>query len=192
MKIIGLTGGIGSGKSTIAKMFEALGVPVFYADKEAKMLMLQSNDIKAKLISVFGENTYIDNKLNRLFIANIVFNNKEKLHALNQVVHPEVEKHFKTWISNQKFKYIIQENAIIFENDNQNNFDEIITVTAPKTVKIDRVMMRDNVSKQKVLERMQNQLSDKFKIEKSKYVIHNIDLLESEKEVFQIHKSLLK
>jgi len=192
MKIIGLTGGIGSGKSTIAKMFEALNVPVYYADIEAKKLMTSSQVIKIKLISLFGKEAFVNNKLNKPFIANIVFNDKNKLKLLNGIVHPEVEKHFKNWVENQKYTYVIQENAIIFENNNQNNFDEIITITAPKSVKINRVMLRDQVSKEMVIERMQNQLSDLYKIERSKYVIVNLDLSKSKKEVLLIHQALLK
>jgi len=192
MKIIGLTGGIGSGKSTIAKMFEALNVPVYYADIEAKKLMTSSQVIKIKLISLFGKEAFVNNKLNKPFIANIVFNDKNKLKLLNGIVHPEVEKHFKNWVENQKYTYVIQENAIIFENNNQNNFDEIITITAPKSVKINRVMLRDQVSKEMVIERMQNQLSDLYKIERSKYVIVNLGLSKSKKEVLLIHQALLK
>lgn len=192
MKIIGLTGGIGSGKSTIAKMFEALNVPVYYADIEAKKLMNSSQIIKTKLISIFGNEAFVNNELNKPFIASLVFNNMEKLKLLNRIVHPEVEKHFNNWIKNQKHAYVIQENAIIFENKNQNNFDKIITVTAPKSVKINRVRLRDNVSKEKVIERMQNQLDDQYKMERSKYVINNLDLSKSEKEVLLIHQDLLK
>ncbi len=192
MKIIGLTGGIGSGKSTIAKMFEALNIPVYYADIEAKKLMNSSQVIKTKLISTFGKEAFVNNKLNKPFIANIVFNDKGKLKLLNGIVHPEVEKHFNNWIKKQKHIYVIQENAIIFENNNENNFDEIITVTAPKSDKINRVILRDNVSKEKVIERMQNQLSDQYKVERSKYVIHNMDLSKSKKEVLLIHQTLLK
>lgn len=192
MKIIGLTGGIGSGKSTIAKMFEALGAPVYYADIEAKKLMNNSKVIKTNLIKAFGNDSFVDDELNRFFIADIVFNDKEKLQLLNDIVHPEVEKHFKKWIKHQNYDYLMQENAIIFESNNQGNFDEIITVTAPKLIRIKRVMLRDKVSKEKVIERMQNQLNDKYKIEHSKYIINNIDLSKSENKVFQIHQTLLK
>ena len=190
MKIIGLTGGIGSGKTTIAKMFEKLGVPVYYADDEAKKLMNSSDKIKEKLIDLFGENTYINDVLNKEFIASIIFNDKSKLNEINSIVHPEVEKHFKNWTENQTSKYVIQENAIIFENSSQNRFDYIITVTAPDDVKIQRVIKRDHTSSKKVLERMRNQLDDKFKIKNSFFVINNILLEDSEKEVKRIHAIL--
>lgn len=192
MKIIGLTGGIGSGKSTIAKMFEALGVPVYYADLEAKKLMNSSEHIKSQLISVFGNEVFDQKGLNRAFVANIVFKDPDKLHVLNDIVHPEVEKHFKNWIKDQKYFYVIQENAIIFENNKQKNFDAIITVTAPESVKINRVIERDKVSKQQVLDRMQNQLKDNYKMKRSTYIIHNNDLQQSKNEVFRIHQELLK
>lgn len=191
MKIVGLTGGIGSGKTTIAKMFEALGVPVYYADDEAKNLMNTSIKIKNRLIDEFGNETYINGKLNRHFLANLVFNDKEKLFKINKIVHPEVDNHFNNWIIKQNSTYVIQENAIIFESDNQNNFDVIITVTAPKNEKIKRVIARDNSTKTKVLERMKNQLSDSFKIANSKYVIYNIDLEQSKLQVQEIHSKLV-
>ena len=191
MKIVGLTGGIGSGKTTIAKMFEALGVPVYYADDEAKNLMNTSIKIKNRLIDEFGNETYINGKLNRHYLANLVFNDKEKLFKINKIVHPEVDNHFNNWIIKQNSTYVIQENAIIFESDNQNNFDVIITVTAPKNEKIKRVITRDNSTKTKVLERMKNQLSDSFKIANSKYVIYNIDLEQSKLQVQEIHSKLV-
>lgn len=192
MKIIGLTGGIGSGKSTIAKMFEVLGVPVYYADKEAKKLMSSSESVKKQLISVFGNEAFISGTLNRAYIANIVFKDPDKLHVLNNIVHPEVAKHFENWVKNQKTSYVIQENAIIFENNKQHAFDDIITVTAPESVKIERVMHRDKVSKDLVIERMQNQLDDGYKVKRSKYIIQNTDLKKSEALVFQIHQELSK
>jgi len=192
MKIIGLTGGIGSGKSTIAKMFEALKIPVYYADVEAKRLMNKSANIKNKLISLFGDKAYIENKINRSFIANIVFKDQSMLQKLNAIVHPEVAKQFKNWLIEQNAAYVIQENAIIFENNNQNNFDDIITVTAPEFEKIRRVMKRDNVSEKLVKERMDNQFNDDYKIERSRYIINNMDLLDSRNQVTSIHKQLLK
>lgn len=191
MKLIGLTGGIGSGKSTIARMFEELGVPVYYADQEAKKLM-HSSIIKNKLISLFGKESYENDELNTVYIAKIVFKDKNKLSELNKIVHPEVNKHFKNWIKKQKATYVIQENAIIFESKNQNDFDYIIAVTAPQELKIERVINRDHTSKESVLARMDNQLDDTFKIKNSNYVIHNTDLKESKNQVFKLHEVLSK
>lgn len=191
MEVIGLTGGIGSGKTTIAKMFESLNIPVYYADIEAKKLMNTSNNIKIKLIDLFGDETFIDESLNRSYIANIVFNDKEKLQKLNAIVHPEVERHFHNWIKNQNSKYVIQENAIIFENENQSKFDKMITVTASKDLRVNRVMQRDAVSESMVLDRMKNQLKDSYKINNSDFVIYNTDLKQSKDQVLKIHKDLI-
>ncbi|MCK5639093.1 MAG: dephospho-CoA kinase [Flavobacteriaceae bacterium] len=191
MEVIGLTGGIGSGKTTIAKMFESLNIPVYYADIEAKKLMNTSNNIKIKLIDLFGDETFIDESLNRSYIANIVFKDKEKLQKLNAIVHPEVERHFHNWIKNQNSKYVIQENAIIFENENQSKFDKMITVTASKDLRVNRVMQRDAVSESMVLDRMKNQLKDSYKINNSDFVIYNTDLKQSKDQVLKIHKDLI-
>lgn len=192
MKVIGLTGGIGSGKTTIAKLFESFGIPVYYADIEAKELMNSSNELKVKLIDLFGENAFDNDALNRSYIANVVFKDKKKLTELNALVHPEVEKHFKNWLKDQKAAYVIQENAIIFENNKQFDFDHIITVTAPKKIKIERIMDRDNTTKEQVKQRMNNQLDDDFKVRNSKYVIYNTDIQESKLQAESIHKALIK
>jgi dephospho-CoA kinase len=192
MKIIGLTGGIGSGKTTIAKMFEVLGVPVYYADCEAKKIMQSSGIIKDKLVELFGEKSYENEVLNQSFIANIVFKDKNKLNKLNKIVHPEVNKHFMDWVKKQNAAYVIQENAIIFENNNQDEFDFIITVTAPQKIKIERVISRDKTSKGLVLARMKNQLVDSLKIKNSDFVINNTDLRLSKNQVIRIHKDLLQ
>ena len=192
MKIVGLTGGIGSGKSTIAKMFIELGIPVYFADNEAKKLMQRSKVIKRKLIQKFGNEIYTNNKLNKSFLANLIFKDKKALKFVSYIVHPKVNQHFKKWIKKQKAPYVIQENAIIFENGSVNSFDYIITVTAPKDVKISRVIKRDKVTEKQVLERMNNQWSDDIKIKKSHFVINNINLDKSKKKVFQINNKILE
>lgn len=189
---VGLTGGIGSGKTTVAKLFMELGIPVYIADIEAKRLMHTSNVIKRKLLLEFGPNAYKNKKLNRPFLANIVFNDKQKLNAINKIVHPSVANSFKRWLNKQAGPYVIQENAILFENNTSHNFDYIITVTAPLDTKIRRVMKRDKVLKEEVLARMKNQISDKEKIEKSNFVINNIDLKKTKAEITKIHKLILK
>lgn len=190
-KIVGLTGGIGSGKTTIAKLFVKLGVPVYFADDEAKKLMQNDAITREKLMVSFGENVFKDSVLNRQFLANLIFNNKTALQKINAIVHPEVKKHFQAWVAMQDFSYVMQENAILFENNSQDQFDKIITVTAPNEVKIKRVMERDNTTKEKVLSRMRNQLQDDFKIANSDFVIHNIDLEQSKILVKLIHQQLL-
>lgn len=191
MKIVGLTGGIGSGKSTVARMFELLNVPVYYADLEAKKLLNESDTIKDGMRQLFGENAYIDNVLNRAYIAEIVFKDKEKLNALNDLIHPKVQNHFLKWVAEQRTPYIIQENPLIFEKQQQDVFDKIITVTADKELRIERVMARDSVSKDQVLDRMANQMEDREKIASADYVISNETLEGSKIQVDQIHQELL-
>ena len=123
MIIVGLTGGIGSGKSTVAAMFKDLGVPVYNSDDRAKHLMNTSNRVKKRLIDTFGEKSFSKEKLNRSYIAALVFNNREKLKKLNAIVHPEVKKDFNNWLMSQHASYVIQENPLIFENKSQGDFD---------------------------------------------------------------------
>ena len=191
MKIIGLTGGIGSGKTTAAKMFEALGVPVYYADIEAKKLMQSSAVLREEIIKLLGEESYNNDGLNRTYIAQIVFRDKTKLNELNALVHPVVENHFKNWVKLQNSRYVVQENALIFENMKQSSFDAIITVTAPLEKRLERVIKRDGVTQQQVIERIENQLNEALKIEQSTFVIHNITLDKCKDQVNQIHKQLL-
>jgi dephospho-CoA kinase len=189
-KILGLTGGIGSGKTTVSKIFTALGVPVYNADDEAKVLMQSSKKIKSKIIELFGEKSYFKNGLNRSYIAQIVFKDKEKLKALNAIVHPEVTAHFNTWKSLQSHPYVVKEVAILFEIGAQDQFDFILTITAPQQTRIDRVMLRDNKSYDEVLSIIQNQWSDTKKIEKSDYVIQNIDINQTKIEVIKINEKI--
>ncbi len=194
MLVVGLTGGIGSGKSTVARMFENLGIPIYYSDIEAKELMHRSKIIKRRLLARFGKEVYKDNQLNKPFLANLIFSDKEHLKYVNSVVHPKVHQHFKRWVDKQKKlnkPYVIQENAILFENKSYLNFDLIITVTAPKELKINRVILRDKTTKEKVLERMNNQWNDEDKVNKSDYVINNTKLEDVEKQVLQLHKTIL-
>lgn len=192
MILVGLTGGIGSGKSTVAKLFLELGVPVYFSDDHAKRLMHTSKSVKAKLIDEFGEETYQNGKLNRPYLASIVFNNKEKLKAINAIVHPSVGNSFKRWTRKQQTDYVMQENAILFESGSFKKFDVLITVTAPKELRIARVVARDKVSESQVLQRMNNQLPDKEKVEKSDFVIKNLDLAQTKVQVLKIHQKILE
>lgn len=191
-KIIGLTGGIGSGKSTIASYFKVLGVPVYIADDEARKLMDNPETVK-KVQSVFEENVIENHVLNRKKIAALVFSNPQKLEQLNSIVHPEVKKHFISWLKTHKNEpFIIKEAAILFESGSYKDCDKIIVVTAPEEIRTDRVMQRDKVTKEQVLERMKNQWTEEEKIKRSDFVIENIDLKESEKKVNEILKELNK
>ena len=191
MKVIGLTGGIGSGKTTVAKMFIELGIPVYFADIEAKKIMVSSRKVRNNLIDEFGEETYLNGELNKKYLAEMVFNNKERLSAINNIVHPEVEIHFKTWIEDQHAAFVIQENALIFENNKQNDFDKIITVTAPFKDRIRRVKDRDKVTNMQILDRVKNQLDDEVKIKNSNFIIQNLELEMTKSQVRAIFDQLV-
>jgi|TARA_R110002096_G_scaffold21809_2_gene70748 dephospho-CoA kinase len=191
MKIIGLTGGIGSGKSTVANMFKELGVPVYNSDERAKYLMNTSLDIKRQLIKLLGEEAYKGDKLNRSFIAEKVFSNTNLLAKLNDIVHPIVRNDFIDWTKKQDYSYVIQETALLFENKAQDLYDSIILVTAPIETRIIRVVDRDKSSREQVIARMKNQLDDKKKLNLSNYVIENIDLERTSSNVLQVHASIL-
>lgn len=173
--VIGLTGGIGSGKSSIMQLFENKGVEVYYADREAKRIMQQHNKVITQIIRYFGEESYIDGVLNTKHIAAQVFVNPNKLQHLNSIVHPEVQHHFKQFLNKSKAPFVVYENAILFENGFDKNCDYILTVTAPLALRIQRVMKRDGVSEEQVKQRVQNQWSDEDKITKSDFVIENIE-----------------
>ncbi|MFZ4105514.1 dephospho-CoA kinase [Flavobacterium sp.] len=176
-KIIGLTGGIGSGKTTVANYFKSKGIPVYISDIEAKKVM-NFPEIINKIVTFFGseilgENNYID----REKLASIVFNNPDKLKQLNAIVHPAVKKHFDKWVlNNDKFPYLIKETAILFESGSYKDCDSIISVSAPLETRISRVLERDKTTREKVLRRINNQLSDEERIAKSQYVIINKEL----------------
>ena len=191
-KIIGLTGGIGSGKTTVAKMFSEKGVPIYIADTEAKRLINRSKVIKRKLIKLFGEEAYIDGKLNKTFIAHKIFNNTEYLEKMNVIVHPKVASHFKRWLSKQNAPYIIKEAAILFENGGYLSCDAIILVIADENVRIQRVIKRDNTSKVKVQAIIGNQWDDSQKISLSHFIIDNSTLSSTRNEVEEIHKKILR
>ena len=192
MKIVGLTGGIGSGKSTVAKMFLALGVPVYIADDEAKKLMNRSKVIQRKLIALFGGEAYKNGMLNRPYLANLIFNNKGLLQQMNGIVHPKVAKHFENWVKKQQAPYVIKEVAILFENSGHTKCDYTITVTAPKALRIERLLQRDSTTVAKIEAIIKNQLPDKVKIRMSDFVIKNTSLNDTERQVHNIHYSLLQ
>ncbi len=190
--MVGLTGGIGSGKTTILKYFQSLGVPVYIADDEAKALMNRSKVIRRQLIALFGTEAYKDDILNRAFLSSKIFNEKRLLSKMNAIVHPKVASHFKAWLKNQDSIYVIKEAAIIFENNHQDQYDFIITVIADETLRIERVMQRDGSSKEKVKTIINNQWSDDDKIKASDFIIINNNLEEAKKQALKIHNSLLK
>lgn len=189
--VVGITGGIGSGKTTIAKFFEEFGIPVYHADKEAKALMNRSKVIRRKLIALFGEDAYVDNKLNRAYLRNQIFEDSELLKKMNAIVHPKVGAHFKRWVKKQTAPYVLKEAAIIFENNLQSQYHYIITVVADQDQRIQRVVERDNVNASSVKAIIANQLPDEEKIKLSDFVIKNNDLDIAKQAALEIHKSLM-
>lgn len=181
--IVGLTGGIGSGKSTVATMFMELGIPVYDSDMEAKKLMATSTKVKAAIMDLLGKEAYSDDGLNRSYIADKVFKEPELLEKLNGIVHPAVRKHFLEWANRQKSPYVIQETALIFENDAQDKYDCTILVTAPVETRIKRVMDRDKVEKQAVVDRINNQLKDEQKLDLTNFSIENLELDKTQKRL---------
>lgn len=190
MKIIGLTGGIGSGKTTVAKMFQELGVPIYIADIESKKLSNTSELIREELIALLGEEAYVSDELNRKFVADKIFTDKLLLEKVNAIIHPRVAEHFQQWVNEQKAPYVIKEVAILFENGGEVDCDSVILVTAPKKIRIERVMTRDNTTIQDVENRMKNQWSDEKKRERSHFVIENIDLDHTKDQVITIDNLL--
>ncbi|TKD65851.1 dephospho-CoA kinase [Flavobacterium sp. ASW18X] len=190
--IVGLTGGIGSGKSTVAKMFQELGIPVYIADEEAKKLMHTQPEVKSAIIHLLGKDAYLNGRLNRAYIADKVFTNKGLLQELNAIVHPAVRTHFLEWVKKQEAPYVLQESALIFENNNEANFDAVILVTAPEEVRLARVVKRDQVALEKVRARMANQLAEAEKKDRATLVIENTLLSKTKEKVAKIHLNLLK
>ena len=190
MMVVGLTGGIGSGKSTIAKAFAALGIAVFNSDEQAKALIATDAQVKERIIAAFGEEAYHNGEYNRAYIAQIVFNNSEKLAILNGIVHPALAEYFKQWAKKQTSPYVLKEAAILFESGSYKDCDYIITVTAPEEVRIARVMARDHCTETQVRARMAQQWSDAQRIALSNAVIENIDLEKVKKEVRRINNEL--
>ncbi|WP_420399974.1 dephospho-CoA kinase [Flagellimonas sp.] len=190
MRIVGLTGGIGSGKSTVAEMFRALGISVYDSDVEARNLMSSSAQVKEAIVELLGEASYEDGVLNRAFVASKVFTQPELLKALNGIVHPAVREHFAHWVTEQEGPYVIQETALIFENGMQDQYDHIILVTAPYEIRLERVIRRDQAKKEQVLDRMRNQLEDDKKEDLSHFIIDNLDLENTRQQVIKLHETL--
>jgi len=189
-KIIGLTGGIGSGKSTVAKAFENLGVPVYIADDAAKKIM-ETNAVIQLVQNEFGSAIIRQDKIDRQQLAAVVFENPEKLQLLNSIVHPLVQKDFEEWIEkHQNYSFIIKEAAILFESGSYKDCDKIITVIAPLATRIQRVIDRDASNREAILQRIRNQWTDEMRMAKSDYVIENIDLENTQSQISKIYKLL--
>jgi len=190
--IVGLTGGIGSGKTTVAKLFHKLGVPIYVSDIEAKRIMVTNKNVVASIKKILGDTAYTaENELNRIYISAKVFKNKSLLNELNSIVHPAVAEDFLNWHKDQKTEYVIKESAILFESGSFENCDLVITVTAPLEERINRVVLRDKVTKKQVLHRVMNQLSDEDKIDRSNFIINNKTLEKTETQVEKINAHIL-
>lgn len=172
---VGITGGIGAGKSIISRVFEQLGYPVFNSDREAKKLMEQDSELKEGIIKLFGPKAYINNVLNRKHISSIVFNNKNKIEALNALVHPKVRSAFNLQAETCNANFIFNEAAILYETGAYKNFDKVILVTANKDTRILRVLQRDQTTIKEVEARISNQMSDDEKREFHPYEVNNND-----------------
>jgi len=170
---IGLTGGIGSGKTTVAKIFEVLGIPVYYADDAARNLMNTNEELKAAIIKNFGKETYRDGELNRKYLASIVFNNKEKLELLNALTHPVTIADAEQWINRQASPYIIKEAALLFESGAAERLDYVIGVYAPQHIRVKRVMDRDGLPTEEVMKRISRQIDEEMKMKLCDFVITN-------------------
>lgn len=191
-KIIGLTGGIGSGKSTVARYIESKGIPVYIADEEARKLT-DTAIVTADIVAAFGDSIINDGKIDRKRLSDIVFNNSENLQKLNAIIHPAVRTHFIEWLkSHSSQELVVKEAAILFESGSYKECDYIITVEAPEDVRIGRVVQRDSVSEDAVRARMRNQWTDEKRAEKSDFVIVNIDIDDMKVQVEQILKKILK
>jgi dephospho-CoA kinase len=175
-KIIGLTGGIGSGKTTVANYLITKDIPVYIADLEARKIT-ESKNVINEIKKIFGVDVIENNTVNRAVLAGIVFKDRDKLAQLNAIIHPEVKKHFKKWLKSKlDYKFVVKESAILFESGSYKDCDAIILVTAPLETRIERTMKRDNVDRESVLQRINNQMPEEEKKRKSDYIIQNTSL----------------
>ena len=188
---VGLTGGIGSGKTTVARIFEVLGIPVYYADDAAKRIMNEDEDLKKQIIRNFGPDSYKDGVLNRPYVANIVFQDKTKLAILNSLVHPATIRNSLQWMKQQNAPYAIREAALIFESGVQGQLDYVIGVCAPLEVRLERAMKRDNLTREQVLERMDRQINESIKMKLCDFVIVNDCKKALIPQVLRLHEKLL-
>jgi dephospho-CoA kinase len=190
MKRVGITGNIGSGKSYVCKMFERLGIPVFYSDDETKKLYLIPS-VKEQIIKRFGEEVYFeDGTLNRKLLSYHLFKNEEAMKFIESVLYPALNQHFDEWCEQQTSPYVLYESAILFEKNYGKYFDKIIFVSAPEDIRLQRVMKRDDCTEENVRSRMRLQMSEETKISKADFVIYNDGNKALEPQVETIDKQL--
>ncbi|HBX62336.1 MAG TPA: dephospho-CoA kinase [Flavobacteriaceae bacterium] len=184
--VAGITGGIGSGKSTAAKFFEELGIPVYNSDTRAKTIQNENSEVKVKIIAAFGEEAYNENGLNKPYLSKQVFQNNEKLKLLNSIVHPAVFQDFEDWKKAQKSDIVMKEAAILIESGSYKDCDVVISVVVDVETRIARTIERDGLSREEILARINNQISDEERIAKSDFIIdNNGDLAHLKNEVEQ-------
>ncbi len=188
---VGITGGIGSGKSTATRMLEGMGVAVYLSDTRAKELMCNDEALREQIVARFGAEAYVDGVLNRPYLAERVFSNEAELAALNALVHPAVMADFDAWAEEQESPYVVIESAILFEAGLDSRVDCVVSVLAPTELRIERTMQRDGMSREEVERRIANQISDDERAHRSKYAIVNISLEDLEEDVEQLHRRLV-
>jgi dephospho-CoA kinase len=188
---VGLTGGIGSGKTTVAKMFELLNIPVYYADAEAKRLYENDPELNAAVKKHFGNDVFTSQGLNHSKLASIVFNNPRKLELLNQLVHPVTIRNANAWMQKQTTPYAIKEAALLFESNAASSLDYIVGVSAPANLRIKRAMERDNLTKEEVLQRMRRQIDEEIKMKLCDFIIVNNEQQPVIPQILELHKYFL-
>ncbi len=190
---VGITGNIGSGKTTVCKIFETLGIPIYYADVEAKRLMVENTHVVEKIKLLFGLKAYLnDGSLDRKHLGSIVFNNPQMLTKLNYIVHPAVREDSARWAKSQKnVSYVLKEAALMVESENYKDLDKLIVVTAPLETRVQRVMERDEVDKEAVLAREKNQLPEAKKVALADYTINNDGMQALIPQIHKIHQELM-
>ena len=190
---VGITGGIGSGKSTICNVFKVLGIPVYNSDLESKILTNTHPGIIKDVKKLFGGDIYINGVLDRKAVGSIVFADKDKLQALNNIIHPIIAHHFNQWLKeNSEAKYILKEAAVLFESGAHKKVDQVISVIAPIDLRIKRVISRDQITREDVVSRINNQMEDDKRIRLSDQIIHCDDIELVIPQVLKIHQELLK
>jgi len=189
---IGLTGGIGSGKSTIAAIFEVLGIPVYYADDAAKRLMDEDENVKTSIENNFSKEAYRNGRLNKKYISDIVFKDSDKLTLLNSIVHPATIKDAEEWIQKQRSSYIIKEAALLFESGANKKLDYTIGIQAPLELRISRAIKRDSVSRDEILSRMNKQMNEEEKLSLCDFIIINDELQLVIPQVLELHEKFSK
>jgi dephospho-CoA kinase len=189
---LGVTGGIGSGKTSVCKVFTVLGIPVFSADRIAREIMDSDHYIIRKINSIVGKDLYSNGFLDRMSLASLIFNNNTLLEKVNSLVHPVVFEHFTGWVNYQNAPYVIMEAAILFESGASKLVDKVATIVAPEEERLSRVTQRSKLSRQQVLERMKNQMDDEARIKLSDYVIYNSESDMIIPTILEIHEDILE